>query len=123
MGACGWRIRNHRLKRRLTIRPVIVHGSRYRSTPMKILCVLIVQFLTTLVRLLRPGGAKAIVAESLLLKHQLLLINRTRQLAPNLTPLDRVLLGFWTLWVNPRRLSTIAVILKPSTLSRFHHAL
>jgi hypothetical protein len=38
---------------------------------MKVLCVLLVQLLPTLVRFLRPGGAKAIVAETLLLKQQL----------------------------------------------------
>lgn len=90
---------------------------------MRDLVLLLVQVLTTLIRLLRPGGVRAIIAETLLLKHQLLIINRTRQRAPNLSSLDRVLLGLWTLCINPRRLSTVAVILKPSTLLRFHHAL
>lgn len=90
---------------------------------MRDLVLLLVQVLTTLIRLLRPGGVMAIMAETLLLKHQLLIMNRTRQRAPNLNSLDRVLLGLWTLCINPRRLSTVAVILKPSTLLRFHHAL
>ena len=90
---------------------------------MRDLFLLLVQVLTTLIRFLRPGGVRAIVAETLLLKHQLLIINRTRQRAPNLTSVDRVLLGVWTLCVNPRRLSRVAVILKPPTLLRFHQAL
>ena len=50
---------------------------------------------TTLAKLLGPGGAKAIVADSLLMKQQLLIINRSRRRAPNLTVIDRLLLGFW----------------------------
>src|SRR4026209_1500648 len=45
------------------------------------------------VKLLRPGGARAVVAESLLLKHQLLILNRSRARAPNLRPSDRVIAG------------------------------
>jgi hypothetical protein len=57
--------------------------------------------LTTLAKLLGPGGARAIVADSLLMKQQLLIINRSRRRAPNLTPIDRMLLGFWSLFLNP----------------------
>jgi hypothetical protein len=38
--------------------------------------VLFIHFIATLARWLRPGGARSIVAESLLLKHQLLNLNR-----------------------------------------------
>jgi hypothetical protein len=43
---------------------------------MKDLLILIAKFL-------RPGGAKSIVADSLLIKQQLQIINRSRQRAPN----------------------------------------
>jgi hypothetical protein len=49
---------------------------------MRDLVVLFIHFIATLARLLRPGGARSIVAESLLLKHQLLILNRSRQRAP-----------------------------------------
>jgi hypothetical protein len=39
---------------------------------MRHLMVLFIHFLATLVCLLGPGGVRSIVAESLLLKHQLL---------------------------------------------------
>jgi len=42
---------------------------------MKNLLVLLAHLLTTLARLLGPGGAKAIVADSLLMKQQLLIVN------------------------------------------------
>jgi hypothetical protein len=47
---------------------------------MKDLLALLAHLLTTLAELLGPGGAKAIVADSLPMKQQLLIINRSRQL-------------------------------------------
>jgi transposase InsO family protein len=84
---------------------------------------LFAHLMTTLATLLGPGGAKAVVAESLLLKHQLLIINRARRRAPNLCTVQRLLLGFWCLFLHPRRVLRSAVIFKPSTLLRFHSAL
>lgn len=62
---------------------------------MKDLLILLAHLLTTIAKLLGPGGAKTIVADSLLMKQQLLIVNSGRQRAPNLTALDRLLLGFW----------------------------
>jgi len=87
---------------------------------MKDLLTLLAHLLTTIAKLLGPGGAKTIVADSLLMKQQLLIINRTRQRAPNLSVLDRFLLGFWSLFLNPRHLKRAAVIIRPSTLLKFH---
>jgi hypothetical protein len=69
------------------------------------------------------GGARAVVAESLLLKHQLLILKRSRNRAPNFTSWDRLLLGLVSLVVRPRRIAKIAIALKPATLMRFHQAL
>ena len=82
---------------------------------MKDLLILLAHLLTTIARLLGPGGAKAVVADSLLMKQQLLIINRSRQRAPNLSELDRFLLGFWSLFLNPRR------ILRAAALSGHRH--
>ena len=38
--------------------------------------------ITTVLRLVRPGGLRAVVAESVLAKHQLLILNRLRRRAP-----------------------------------------
>jgi putative transposase len=84
---------------------------------------LLAHVLATLGTLLGSGGVKAVVAENFLLKHQLLIINRPRRRAPNLCASQRLLLGLWSLFLNPRRLWRSAVILKPSTLLRFHAAL
>ncbi len=72
---------------------------------------------------LGPGGANAVIAENLLLKQQLLVISRTRRRTPNLTALDRFLFGLWSLFINQRQLSKVAVIIKPSTLLKFHEPL
>jgi len=90
---------------------------------MKDLIALLLHLLTTIARLLGPGGAKAVVADSLLMKKQLLVINRSRKRAPNLTAIDRILLGFWSLFLAPRRIRRSAIIIKPSTLLRFHEIL
>ena len=42
---------------------------------------------------MHPGGARAVVAESLLVKHQLVILNRGRERAPNLRPTDRIIAG------------------------------
>jgi hypothetical protein len=76
-----------------------------------------------LARLLGPSGAKAIAADSLLMKQQLLIINRSRRRAPNLTPIDRVLLGFLSLFLNPNRIRRAGVVIRPLTLLKFHDVL
>jgi len=85
--------------------------------------LLAIHLLVTLAKLLGPGGERRVAAESVLLKHQLLISNRTRQRAPNLTTLDRVVLGLTTLFVSPHRIPKLSTILKPTTLFKFHKAL
>jgi hypothetical protein len=87
------------------------------------LVVLFLHVLATVVRLAGPGGARSIVAESLLVKHQLLILNRSRKRSPNLRFSDRVVAGACALLVRPRRLIRCAIVLKPSTLLRLHRAL
>jgi putative transposase len=48
---------------------------------MKDLLMLLAHLLTTVAKLLGPGGARTVVADSLLMKQQLLVINRSRQRA------------------------------------------
>jgi len=83
---------------------------------MRHLVVLFIHFLATLIRLLGPGGVRSIVAESLLLRHQLLIVNRSRHRSPNLSAWDRILARWMALLVRPTRLLRSAIVLKPSTL-------
>ena len=63
------------------------------------------------------------MAENLLLKHQLIVLRRGRRRAPNLTRIDRMVCGFWSLFLNPRRIRAVAIAFRPSTLLAFHQAL
>ena len=85
--------------------------------------MLAIHLLATVANLVRPGGVRAVAAESLLLKHQLLISSRSRHRAPNLTTLDRVVLGLTTLFVTPRRIPKLGALVKPATLLKFHKAL
>jgi putative transposase len=90
---------------------------------MKLLLVLVAHLLVTIARLARPGGVRAVAAESLAVKHQLLIMKRSQRRRPKLTAWDRLILGFCTLLVSPRRLRKIGVVQKTSTLLRLHRAL
>jgi len=90
---------------------------------MRSLIILLVHLLSRAIKLLGTGGARAVLAENLLLKHQLLVLNRHRRRAPRLSPVDRLLLGFGSSLLKPRRLFRSAIILRPATLLRFHRAL
>ena len=90
---------------------------------MKDLLILLAHLLTTIAKLLGPGGAKTIVADSLLMKQLLLIMNRARRRAPNLSVVDRFLFGFWSLFLSPRHIQRAAVIIRPSTLLKLHRLL
>ncbi len=89
---------------------------------MKFVLLLFVHLIVSLVKMAGPGGARGLVAESLLLKHELLIVNRGRKRAPNLTFSDRLLLGLGCLLIQPARIRRIAVIVSPSSLLKFHAA-
>ncbi len=90
---------------------------------MRDLAVLFLHLLATVARLAGPGGARSVVAESVLVKQQVLILNRSRRRSPNLRPSDRMVAGLCTLLMRPRRLIRSAIVMKPSTLLRLHRAL
>ena len=90
---------------------------------MKTLALLVIHVLTTLAQRAGPGGARAIIAESVLLKHQQLIARRSAGKTPKLTTSDRFLCGFLTLFMRPRRIRKAAIVLKPATLTKFRRAL
>jgi putative transposase len=85
--------------------------------------VLFVHVMVTIARLLRPGGVRSVVAESILVKQQLLILNRSRQRSPNLCFSDRLVVGLCALFIRPARLIRSAIVLKVSTLLSIHQAL
>src|SRR4030095_8509330 len=87
---------------------------------MRDLVVFFVHLVITIARLSRTGGLRSVVAESILIKHQLQILNRGRKRAPNLLSFDRIIVGFCALFIRRSRLIRSAGTLKPSTLLRFH---
>ena len=70
-----------------------------------------------------PGGGRAVIAEHLLLQHQLIVLCRPRQRAPRLTASDRLLFEFGSLFLSPGRLRKVAIGVRPSTLLALPQAL
>src|SRR5437660_12112374 len=90
---------------------------------MRELVILFVHALATLARLWGPGVIRSVVAESVLVKQQLLILNRSRQRSPNLRTSDRLVAGLCALLIRPARLIRSAIVLRPSTLLSLHQAL
>ena len=90
---------------------------------MRDVVILFVHLIVTVVRLAGPGGLRSVVAESVLVKHQLRILNRGRKRAPNLRAADRIIAGLCTLFMRPARVLRSAIVLKPSTLLHLHNAL
>ena len=90
---------------------------------MKDLLLPLLHLAVTAAKLCRPGGVRAVIAENLLLKQQLIVLRRSRQRAPNLRVGDRLLCGFGALFLSPGRIRTVAIGLRPSTLLTCHQAL
>ncbi len=79
--------------------------------------MLLVHFLTTLARLLGPGGTRVVIAETLLIKHQPVILNRSRRRAPDLTAVGRIVMGLGTLFTRPAIEAADAAGLSPRSAS------
>jgi len=90
---------------------------------MRDIFTLFLHAIVTIVRLGQPGGLRSVVAESVLMRHQLLILNRGRKRAPNLQASDRIIGGWCSLLMRPIRVLRSAVVLKPATLLHFHKML
>ena len=90
---------------------------------MEAVVLTLLHLAVTAAKLCRPGGVRAVIAENLLLKQQLIVLRRPRKRAPNLTTVDRLLCGFGSLFLGPGRLRKVAIGVRPSTLLAFHRAL
>ena len=87
---------------------------------MRDLVVLVSHLIATMVRLGRPGGLHGVVAESVLVRHQLVILNRGHKRAPNLRTTDRLIYGLCALLIRPSRLVRSAIVVKPATLLRLY---
>ena len=71
---------------------------------MRDLVILFIHLIATFARILGPGGMRSVVAESVLVKQQILFLNRSRQRSPNLRASDRLVAGLCALKIRPTRL-------------------
>jgi hypothetical protein len=69
---------------------------------------------STIAKIMRPRGVRAVVPESLLLKHQLVISSRARRRAPNLNSFDRFVFALGSLFIPASRHPKLAGIL-PTT--------
>jgi putative transposase len=90
---------------------------------MRDIFTLFLHAIVIVIRLGRPGGFRSVVAESVLMRHQVLILNRGRKRAPNLRASDRIIAGLCTLMMGQARVLRSAIVLKPSTLLHFHKML
>jgi len=67
---------------------------------MRDLVLLFLHLIAILARLLGPGGVRSPIAESILVKHQLLILNRSRQRSPNLRASDRLISALCSLFIH-----------------------
>jgi hypothetical protein len=67
---------------------------------MRDFLVLFVHLIVTVARLARPGGLRSVVAESALVRHQLLILNRGRKHAPNLRAAEGIIAALCILFMR-----------------------
>src|SRR5260370_36991530 len=73
----------------------------YADPHMRDLLLALLHLAVVTAKLCGSGGVRAVMAENLLLKQQLIVLRRARQRAPNLTPSDRLLCRFWSIFLSP----------------------
>ena len=84
---------------------------------MREILVLFVHLIVTVIRLAKPGGLRAVVAESVLVRHQVLIVNRGRKRASNLRASDRIITGLCTLLMRPARVLRSAIVTSTAAVS------
>ena len=98
-------------------------GLTYATARMGSLLLALLHAAVMAAKLCGPGGVRAVIAENLLLRQQLIVLRRARRRAPKLSVSDRLLCGFESLFLTPSRIRKLALALRPSTLLAFHRAL
>ena len=92
---------------------------------MKEAITFFIYFVSTILKIMRPGGIKSIIAENLAMKQQLIIMKRKSKIlrSPPLTPFQRIFFSFLSFFMSEDQVKQIAVIISPSTIFRFHQLL
>src|ERR1700722_19843449 len=83
---------------------------------MRTLLLALLHLAVVTAKLCGSGGVRAVMAENLLLKQQLIVLRRARKRAPNLTLSDGLLCGFGSLFLSPGRIRKVAIGVRPASL-------
>ena len=75
----------------------VLYPARDKIAGMLEIIELLIHYLVTLIKLLKPGGVKVVMAESIAIKHQLIVMNRSRKRSIALVTKDRFLFGLLTI--------------------------
>ena len=69
---------------------------------MKEAITFFIYFIFTILKAIRPGGIKSIVAENLAIKQQLIIIKRKSKISksPRLTPFQRIFVSFLSFFMS-----------------------
>ena len=69
---------------------------------MKEAITFFIYFISTILKAIRPGGIKSIVAENLAIKQQLIIIKRKSKVSksPRLTPFQRIFFSFLSFFMS-----------------------
>ena len=70
-----------------------------------------------------PAAPVPLRPDRVVVKHQLLILNRARKRSPNLCTADRVVAGRCAVFMQPGRLIRSAIVFDPSTRLNLHQAL
>ena len=84
---------------------------------------LLLNLLSIFATVLKPNGRKSLIAENIALRQQLIILQRGRKRVPNLTTYDRLTFALLASLIKPIRLERIAIIIKPTTIIKFHQYL
>ncbi len=71
---------------------------------------LILHFIRITIMLAKPEGTKALIAENIMLRKQLIQLSRKHKRSPKLSFLDRLYFAILAHFINPRRLIKSAII-------------
>ena len=81
----------------------------YADSRMKDFLLTLLHLAVMTAKLCGPGGVRAVIAENLVLKQQLIVLRRGRRRAPSLTLSDRLLCGFGSLFLSLGRIRKVAI--------------
>jgi hypothetical protein len=76
---------------------------------MRDLCAIVPHLVTIVFRLIRPGGVRSVVAEAVVIKHQLLIVNRSRRRAQICESWIVSSPDYVSLWIKPSRLLLLSL--------------